>query len=261
MFPRIPQRPLRDLIYEKLQYNALLATLFDPENETSTLVRKSEIAVEQGTDIMLIGGSSHVSPVRFFEAMAEIKTVAPNIPLVIYNANFEMTSDVADGMLYGSVLNSNDMHYVINNCIGASPLLTKRTEPLATAFLIFEPGMTVGYMLNCHLLPQNNVKIAVAYSLTAEHLGYSFIYLEAGSRAPNPISPSIIRAVRKSVQIPLIVGGGIVSAQQAKETVEAGADIIVIGTRFENVEDISDIVHAIHTTKRFLPQEQRKSIR
>jgi phosphoglycerol geranylgeranyltransferase len=255
MFPRLPDRPLRDKIYQKVREHPLQATLFDPENDIELLKHKAELAVEQGTDILLIGGSSHVQPVKFFESISAIKSVAVDVPVVLYNANFEMLSNDADGILYGSVLNSKDMYYVINNSANAAPLFRNLSvEPLATAFLIFEPGMTVGYVLNCHLLPQNNVKIPAAYSMTAENLGYSFVYLEAGSKSPYTVSPDVIRAVRSAINIPIIVGGGVVSKDKAKSVVEAGADIIVIGTHFERVEDMTDIIEVIHSTERFRPE-------
>ena len=136
MLPRLPERPLRDKIYSLLQKHALQATLLDPETDIDTLVHKAELTVEQGTDLLFMGGSSHVSPVMFFKGMEAVKKVIKNVPLIIYNANFEMISDAADGMLYGSVLNSKDLFYVVNNSINAAPLFRKvNVEPLASAFL------------------------------------------------------------------------------------------------------------------------------
>jgi geranylgeranylglyceryl phosphate synthase family protein len=90
--------------------------------------------------------------------------------------------------------------------------------------------------------------------MTAENLGYSFVYLEAGSKSPYTVSPDVIRAVRSAINIPIIVGGGVVSKDKAKSVVEAGADIIVIGTHFERVEDMTDIIEVIHSTERFRPE-------
>ncbi len=46
----------------------------------------------------------------------------------------------------------------------------------------------------------------------------------------------MIKAVKKSVDIPLIVGGGIRNDEQAKVAVAAGADILVTGNIIEEVE-------------------------
>ena len=59
------------------------------------------------------------------------------------------------------------------------------------------------------------------------------IYLEAGSGATHPITPEIISNVKKELKIPLIVGGGIRTKQQLQEAYNSGADLVVIGTAFE----------------------------
>jgi heptaprenylglyceryl phosphate synthase len=48
----------------------------------------------------------------------------------------------------------------------------------------------------------------------------------------------MISAVRKAVNIPLIVGGGINTAQKAITALEAGADLIVIGNALEKDPDL-----------------------
>ena len=70
--------------------------------------------------------------------------------------------------------------------------------------------------------------------LTAEFLGKKLIYLEAGSGANQHVSLEMIRFVSQNIHIPLIVGGGIRSMKTIQEVYEAGADLVVIGTAFEN---------------------------
>ena len=48
------------------------------------------------------------------------------------------------------------------------------------------------------------------------------------------IAKEIIKAVKKQINIPLIVGGGIRSKEQIETAFLAGADVIVIGTAIEN---------------------------
>ncbi len=55
----------------------------------------------------------------------------------------------------------------------------------------------------------------------------------------------MIRCVSEAVSIPLVVGGGIRSSEQAREAVESGADIIVTGTIVEGGKDITGAVKAI----------------
>ena len=60
------------------------------------------------------------------------------------------------------------------------------------------------------------------------------IYLEAGSGAKQTVPLEMIALVSKNTSIPLLVGGGIKDKIGIEKAHEAGADIVVIGTAFEN---------------------------
>jgi phosphoglycerol geranylgeranyltransferase len=75
-----------------------------------------------------------------------------------------------------------------------------------------------------------------------------FIYLEGGSGAKNPVSPDMIRTVKRCIDVPLIVGGGIRSREQALAAASAGADIIVTGNVVEETgirRKVSEIIEGI----------------
>jgi putative glycerol-1-phosphate prenyltransferase len=69
--------------------------------------------------------------------------------------------------------------------------------------------------------------------MAGEQLGLKAIYLEAGSGAQFPVSAGMISAVRRTVDIPLIVGGGIRSRAAVEAAYAAGADLVVVGTAAE----------------------------
>jgi putative glycerol-1-phosphate prenyltransferase len=73
-----------------------------------------------------------------------------------------------------------------------------------------------------------------------ELLGMKLIYLEAGSGALQPVPLEIISFVKKEINIPLIVGGGIRNKQQLEDVYKYGADFVVIGTAFEDDEAFFD---------------------
>jgi len=76
--------------------------------------------------------------------------------------------------------------------------------------------------------------------------------LEAGSGAKKPVSTEMIRIVKSIVDIPLIVGGGIKTREQALAAASAGADIIVTGNIIENTEaghKVSEIIEGIRRYK------------
>jgi geranylgeranylglyceryl phosphate synthase family protein len=76
--------------------------------------------------------------------------------------------------------------------------------------------------------------VAAATALAGNLLGLKLIYLDAGSGAENAIRPELITAVKKSIDTPLIVGGGISTIEKANAAWQAGADIIVVGNAIES---------------------------
>jgi putative glycerol-1-phosphate prenyltransferase len=58
----------------------------------------------------------------------------------------------------------------------------------------------------------------------------------------------MIQQVAKHIKVPLVVGGGITSAEKAKENCQAGADIIVVGNAVEKDPSLIEaIAYAIHS--------------
>ncbi len=68
----------------------------------------------------------------------------------------------------------------------------------------------------------------------------------AGSGAKNPVNPSMIKAVKANIEIPILVGGGIRTLETLTQAFDAGADIIVVGNVFETKPNlIADFVDAV----------------
>ena len=109
---------------------------------------------------------------------------------------------------------------------------------------------SVSYMSNTSPIPYDKVDIAIATALAGEMLGLQAIYLEAGSGALKPVSVKMISEVKSQIQIPLIVGGGIKNTKQLKEVLQAGADMIVIGTATETnpnqITEFAEIVSSMN---------------
>ncbi len=71
-------------------------------------------------------------------------------------------------------------------------------------------------------------------ALAGQFSGKKLMYLEAGSGSTVTVRQKIIKEVSDNLQIPLIIGGGIKTKQQLERAFNAGADLVVIGTAFEN---------------------------
>jgi putative glycerol-1-phosphate prenyltransferase len=142
----------------------------------------------------------------------------------------------ADAILFLSLISGRNPDFLIGQHVISAPILKKSSlEILPTGYILVDSGKqtTVSYMSNTTPIPHDKPEIAACTAMAGEMLGLKLMYLDAGSGAQRAISPKMISIVRKSVDVPLIVGGGIRSANEAYEAMLAGADTIVIGNGIE----------------------------
>ena len=113
---------------------------------------------------------------------------------------------------------------------------TTNLEIIPTAYLLIDGGTetAVERVSKTSPLDRNNIDYVCQTAKAGEYLGNKLVYLEAGSVAKLSIPLEMISQVSKKLTIPLIVGGGIRSKKAIDEVFNAGADIVVIGTAFEN---------------------------
>ena len=117
------------------------------------------------------------------------------------------------------------------------------------------PGSTVELLVRTDLGESGAWDVFTEWdglAMAAEMLGLKMILMDAGSGASRPVSAEMIAAVSGAVSIPLIVGGGIRSAEKVQENLNAGADVIVMGNAFEHdpslLIDISATIHSHNVT-------------
>ena len=222
-------------------------TLFDPEeinpDSAGDAARRSE---EAGTDGIMVGGSTIFSQNLIDEFVKSIKENI-SIPVIIFPNNITAISRYADAIWFMSLLNSTDHYYLIGaQSQGAVLVKQYGLEAIPMGYLIFGGDTAVAAMGRALPLPLEHGEVAACYALAAQYLGMRFIYLEAGSGARTHIPASTIRRVAASVDIPVIVGGGIRSVEAVSEVVEAGAKIVVTGTIAErDHEAYRSIVKAV----------------
>ena len=215
---------------------ALHFSLIDPDpirqgpNEAAKIAR---LAVDAGTDAILIGGST-VFDQRFVDDTISVIKNKVDVPIIIFPGGIACVSPKADAILFMSLLNSTDPYFIIGQqAIGSYTVKMANLEHISTGYLIIEPGGTAGWISNAKLLPRKKPKLTAAYSLAAEMFGFKLIYLEAGSGSES-IPPEILKLCKKVINIPIIAGGGIQSKEKARILVKSGADIIVMGSFLEN---------------------------
>jgi len=225
-----------DLLSARQKGEKRLAILLDPEK---TRLQKMEqvldLALECGVDYFFIGGSLLVNS-KLDSLLSELRAGC-KIPLILFPGNSFQLSDRADGILFLSLISGRNPELLIGQHVIAAPYLKMSPlEIISTGYMLVDGGVqtSVQYLSNTFPIPADKDDIAVCTALAGEMLGLKAIYLEAGSGALNPVSESMIQAVRSVLSIPLIVGGGIRTAEKAAASFRAGADLIVVGNAVEH---------------------------
>ena len=228
-------------------------TLIDPASQSpDESASIAFAAVEGGTDALMIGGSTGAGGSLLDTTLLKIKEQV-EVPTILFPASADGVSIHADAIFFMSLLNSRDINYITSSQAMGAPLVYKYgIEPISMAYLIAEPGGTVGWIGDAKLIPRNKPEIAVAYALAGKYLGMHYTYIEAGSGANEPITPQMIGALKKFLgENKLIVGGGIRDGRTAKICADAGADMIVTGTIVEEAANVTGkIRELVSATKR-----------
>lgn len=221
-------------ILKKLESGKLLAILVDPDkHDPGSIDALGKIAGRYGVDFILVGGSLVSGSVD--DTVARIRG-SSDLPVILFPGNVLQISPRADGILLLSLISGRNPEFLIGNHVIAAPVLSKTNlEIIPTGYILIENGRTtsVEYMSNTKPIPADKIELAVATAMAGEMLGHKLIYLDAGSGAVEHVNAEMIRAVRDRIRIPLVVGGGIHTADQIRGTYRAGADIIVVGSAAE----------------------------
>ena len=229
--------------------------LIDPDNlEESEAVEFARLSEENGADGILVGGSLMVS--NMFESNLKSIKASVKIPVMIFPGIFNFVSPHADALLLLSVVTSRNPQMLIGEQVRAAPLIKHYgLEAIGTAYMLIESGKStsVHFMSGSLPLPREKNDIAVAHALAGYYLGMKLIYMDAGSGAKYSIPEAMISAVKSNVPLPMILGGGITTPDEAILKAEAGADFIVTGNVLEKNSDpklIKEFARAIHKVKR-----------
>jgi phosphoglycerol geranylgeranyltransferase len=241
----------RYILDELSRKKGLLFALIDPLDYKTPedAVRTAKNADEADADIILIGGSTGVQG----EPLDRIaKAIKENVskPVVLFPGNIGTLTKFADAVYFMSMLNSRNTYWISEAQMLAAPMVKMYgVEPLPVGYVVVDPGGTVGWVGDAKRIPREKPKIAAAFGMAAEYMGFRFFITDAGSNPKDGHIPlEMVKAVKSSITIPYIAAGGIRTPDEAKAVVKAGADIIQVGTAFErggSVEKIKEMVKAV----------------
>lgn len=191
--------------------------------------------VQSKVDLFFVGGSllTGGSPA---DLIGRIK-LRSRIPVVIFPGTTHQIEPSADAFLLLSLISGRNPDLLIGKHVeSAMALRASRLEIIPTGYLLIDGGRptTASYISNTQPLPANKPEIAAVTAMAGQMLGLKAMFLDAGSGADNPVAPELIARVREEIDVPLIVGGGITSADKAFDAASAGADLVVVGNALED---------------------------
>ncbi len=227
-----------------------IAVLVDPDKaeDPARLNHLINLASENCIDFFFVGGSL-ITTTNLSEVINQIKEQV-SIPVILFPGNSMQLDPGADAILFLSLISGRNPDLLIGQHVIAAPILkNNKIEVMPTGYMLINSGKitSVAYISNTTPIPEDKYSLAACTALAGEMLGLQLIYLDAGSGAEREINAKMISAVRKAVNTPLIIGGGINTSAKAIAALEAGADMIVIGNALEKNPDflieISDRVY------------------
>jgi len=226
----------QQILEAKSNGQKLLAVLLDPDKIVLENINHLIEKINQSPATHIFVGGSIVQNTILEELITALQQKT-NLPVILFPGDPSQISPKADGILFLSLLSGRNPDYLIEYQVQAAPILKKTNlEVISTGYILIESGneTAVARVSKTKPLSRENLDLVLATAQAGEMLGNQLIYLEAGSGAKQSVPTKMIELVAQNIQIPVIVGGGIVDLHGIQKAYKAGADLVVIGTAFEN---------------------------
>lgn len=217
-----------------------LIILIDPDKYNPELIK---IANHCKVTYIFVGGSKLQSN-TFEKTIKAIKSIT-KIPVIIFPGDETQISKQADGILILSLISGRNVEYLIGkHVIAAQKIKASKIYTIPTGYILVDVGHKSTTQKVTKTKPLSSQQEIINTAIAGELMGKQLIYLEAGSGAKKTLQQSIMKNVKKSINIPLIVGGGIDSIAKVKLILSCRPDYMVIGNAFEKKPDLlTEIAH------------------
>lgn len=239
--------------YQLSKHDRKLAILVDPDKQSGdALLDAINNINELAPDYILIGGSL-VLEHSIALAAKQIKQCT-DIPVGLFPGHFTHLTNHVDFIFLLSLISGRNADLLIGQHVQSALKLKQLANKLTpTGYMLIDSGKptSVSYMSNTFPIPADKADIAMSTAIAGEALGLKQIYMDAGSGAKNPIEFEMISRVAKSIEIPLIIGGGIREVSHIEKCWNYGANLVVIGNGIEQNNPNSEaFIRALQTLSR-----------
>lgn len=214
----------------------MLAILLDPDKLTVDMIKETIERIHKIQPNYIFVGGSVVKNHHTDLIVNEIKNNS-SIPIVLFPGDINQITDKADALLFLNLISGDNPEYLIKQQIKSAAILKNSSlEIISTGYILIDGGTETSTQKVSQTLsiPQQNIDLITDTAYAGQLMGKQLIYLEAGSGAQNKVDKIIIKKTSNSINIPIIVGGGIKSKKEISLAHENGATLVVVGTAFEN---------------------------
>src|SRR5699024_7233834 len=200
-----------------------------------------EQVCESGTDAIIVGGTDNITLDNVLDLMARVRMYAINCVLEI--SVIEAISPGFDYYFIPMLLNSTEKKCVIDiqhKAIKEYKEMMNWDGILMEGYCIINPESKAYKKTNCTLPDDEDV---ISYAYMAEHIfKLPIFYLEYSGTYGDP---KLVEKVKKELkETTLFYGGGIETAEQARE-MKQFADVIVVGNSiYDNFKEALKTVKA-----------------
>lgn len=226
----------QQIVSAKKDNRKLLSILLDPDKiDLNTLPDLCSKINQSPATHVFVGGS--IVEANTIDELILVLKQKIDLPIILFPGNPSQISEKADAILFLTLLSGRNPDYLIEHQVNAVPILKKtQLEVISTGYILIESGKqtAVERVSKTTPLNRNNADYVLQTAQAGEYIGNKLIYLEAGSGAEQAVPLEMIQKVAQNTTIPIIVGGGIRSKKAIEAAFSAGADLVVIGTAFEN---------------------------
>lgn len=244
-----------DLKQLKAQNKCGFSVLADPDKiAPADMQYLARLCNDARVDYLLMGGSLLMA--HQLELCIQRFKTESDIPVILFPGSPAQVTPYADALLYLSLISGRNPELLIGQHVASAPQVkASGLEVISTGYIIIDGGVqtTVSYISNAMPIPADKPEIALCTAWAGELQGKHIIYLDAGSGAHRPVSEEMIRKVSTHIEVPLIVGGGILTPEKVYENAKAGANLIVVGNAIERdpmlIKDMAQAAKAAYTTK------------
>ncbi|MFD1708216.1 heptaprenylglyceryl phosphate synthase [Siminovitchia sediminis] len=213
----------------------------DPNKEISS--EALEKICESGTDAIIVGGSDGVTLDNVLDLLAKIRRYT--VPCALEVSNIESITPGFDLYFIPSVLNSRDIRWISglhHQAVKEYGLLIDWDEIVVEGYCILNKDCKAAGLTKANTeLDEEDI---ISYALMAEKMfRMPVFYLEYSGTYGDP---NMVRSVKEVLEhTTLFYGGGIHTADQAKEMGEH-ADVIIVGNAvYENLKEALKTVRAV----------------